>query len=101
MEYGLEIRDPNGVIMYSTDDVAWTSVASYLVYSGQLPINFTLPVEVQNVYTEYKAMSHPTEFMHPNTDSSKVKVSMSGATVYCSSSSQGTTVTSLILVLGR
>lgn len=97
MSYGLECRDANGNISYSTEDHAYL-VIGFRVVSQNSNLTFTIDA---SAFNEVITMVHPIEQVDPDTDSVVPNVSRSGNTVTCTKVSGKLNVKSSVMVLGR
>lgn len=100
MSYGFETYRSNGTVAFSTNDTVWNVVTSYVVPTNATG-SFPLPAGY-TIFSQFKVITAPYEFITPERDSSKCNASYNNAgRVNYSSTGVGTTVQSLVIVLGR
>jgi hypothetical protein len=100
MSYGFETYNSNGSVAFSTNDTVWNVVASFVVPTNSAG-SFSLP-EGYTLFSEFKIITAPYEFITPEHDSSKCIAWYAGSGVVgYGLAGIGTTVASLVIVLGR
>lgn len=100
MTTGMEIRNSSNTITFSTNDIVWSFIAAYVSATNAYG-SFNLPAGYE-IFSQIKVITHPYQFITPDTNSSKCRASYSGSGVVSySPEGVGTTVQSLIIVLGR
>ena len=74
----LIVRDQNNEILFSTNDVTWNILDSFVFdYTSTTKFYKTYDEQIVKMYSEFKAYSVPLESIFPNVNSTKPSVTMS------------------------
>ncbi len=98
MSYGLELRNSNGDVFFSTESTTWNFLGSFIAnansqsYSTISALNLVTATLVQRLFVD-QAPGNQEAYLHA--------VSISGTTVTASTGTTAGKVKTLIVVLGR